>query len=143
MVTTKRVFAVYRRGRWFLTSWLLSFISPCESRAVVLLSTIPDCSRKTVGAMRYSNGTEIFLRSFNIGSGETFSELSIECAMNSPVREFLEARLPEPGGESIWSAEGNRASKRLTRCPATNNGGLDSRARTRAIAPHQLWMLIM
>src|SRR5437773_12163402 len=32
------------------------------------------------------------------------------------VREFLEAKFREPGGGSIWSAEGNRASNRLTRC---------------------------
>jgi hypothetical protein len=63
--------------------------------------------------------------------------------MNSPVREFLEARFTEPGGESIWSAEGNRASKRLTRSPATYNRALDSRARPRAFAPHQLWNMIV
>jgi len=53
------------------------------------------------------------------------------------VREFLEAKLREPGGGSIWSAEGSRASNRLTRCPATHNRVLDSRAQPGAIAPHE------
>jgi hypothetical protein len=40
---------------------------------------------------------------------------------NPLVREIPNAKLPEPGGGSMWSAEGNRASNTLTRRPATYN----------------------
>jgi hypothetical protein len=35
------------------------------------------------------------------------------------TRRILNVKLPEPGGGSMWSAEGNRASNTLTRRPAT------------------------
>jgi hypothetical protein len=47
--------------------------------------------------------------------------MQIICRENSFERVILKANSLEPGGGSIWSAEGNRASKRLTRRTATNN----------------------
>lgn len=44
-------------------------------------------------------------------------------------RQILNAKVPEPGGGSIWSAEGNRASNRLTRRLATYHGNWIWRAR--------------
>jgi hypothetical protein len=44
------------------------------------------------------------------------------CRKQFSTRRILNAKLPEPGGGSMWSAEGNRASNTLTRRPATYNG---------------------
>jgi hypothetical protein len=43
------------------------------------------------------------------------------CCEQFSTRRILNAKAPEPGGLSIWSAEGNRASNRLTNRPATQN----------------------
>jgi len=56
--------------------------------------------------------------SFNLGRGERFR--NIKWVMNLPCATLL-----EPGGESIWSAEGNRASKRLTRLWPRLGSGLN------------------
>jgi hypothetical protein len=97
--------------------------------AGVLLSTISGRSLKTLGLMPFSSGLKRFYPRSKRAVAKDFERHLFKRVINSPVREFLEAKLPEPGSESIWSAEGNRASKRLTRCPANYNRALDSRAR--------------
>ncbi len=42
------------------------------------------------------------------------------------MREILKAKLPEPGGVSRWTAEGNRARNILICCPARYTGDSDS-----------------